>query len=315
MRAFAVDQFGAAGSIHETPIPELGDGEVRVRVHAAGVNAMDPIFTDGGIKDYLEHRFPLVPGIDLSGVVEGVGIGVDSFAAGEEVYGVASKPFVGAGTFAESVVVSAADLAPKPAPLDHASAAAVPHAGLTALAAVEAADLQPGQTVVLVGATGGVGSFVSQLAAGRGATVLAVTSASGFAQARAHGAAETVDYAAGSVVDQLRILHPEGADALIDLHSDSEELARLGEAVRVGGVAVSSRGPAGGAAPVLEGRGVRFISVNRLPASRLPDLTALIESGQLRVPPIKAFALEQTGEAIAEMARGHVRGKLVIALS
>jgi NADPH:quinone reductase-like Zn-dependent oxidoreductase len=312
MRAFAVDEFGATGSIHQLPVPEPAEGEVLVRVHAAGVNVMDPIYTAGWMKDYLEHRFPLVPGIDLSGVVERVGAGVERFAAGDEVYGIVAKPVVGEGTFADSVVAKADGLAPKPASLTHVQAAAVPHIGLTALAAVEASDPQPGQVVVVVGASGGVGSFVTQLAAARGARVVAVASGPGALQAREYGASDAVDYASGDVAEQLRSRHPKGADALIDLHSDAEELARYGEAVRSGGVVVSPRGPAAAAAPALKEHGVRFVSANRLPASRLPDLTALIEGGQLRVPPIKSFPLDETASAIAEMAKGRVRGKLVI---
>ena len=86
MRAFAVDSFGSTGSIHNVPVPKPGEGEVLVRVHAAGVNVMDPIFTGGYIKDYMEHRFPLVPGIDLSGVVESIGPGVTNFVSRDEVY-------------------------------------------------------------------------------------------------------------------------------------------------------------------------------------------------------------------------------------
>jgi NADPH:quinone reductase-like Zn-dependent oxidoreductase len=120
-----------------------------------------------------------VPGVDLAGVVERVGAGVDAFAAGDEVYGVAAKTFVGAGTFADYVAVSTDTIAPKPKSLDFAEAAAVPTAGLTALAAIEAAVPASGQTIVVLGATGGVGSFVTQLASARGATVVAVSAKAG----------------------------------------------------------------------------------------------------------------------------------------
>ena len=177
MKAFAVDSFGATGSVHEVPVPKPGEGEVLVRVHAAGVNVMDPIYTGGYIKDYMEHRFPLVPGIDLSGVVEAIGPGVSSFAAGDDVYGVSAKPFVGEGTFAEYVAAPVSGLARKPTAVSYTEAAALPHAALTALAAVDAADPRAGQVVLLVGAAGGVGSIVSQLAKQHGAKVVAVTSA------------------------------------------------------------------------------------------------------------------------------------------
>jgi NADPH:quinone reductase-like Zn-dependent oxidoreductase len=315
MRAFAVDEFGATGSVHDLPVPDPAPGEVLVQVHGAGVNVMDPIYTTGWLKDYMEHRFPLVPGIDFSGTVERVGPGVDGVDVGDEVYGVAAKPFVGAGTFAEHVTVPSSAAAPKPRSLSHASAAAVPHVGLTALAAVDAADPRPRQVVVVVGATGGVGSFVTQLAAARGATVVAVASGDGMAQAREYGAAETVDYTTGDLVEQLQKRYPNGVDALIDVFSDAKGLARLGAIVRPGGVTVSSRGPAAAAAPELKGRDVRFIGVNRADPARLPELTALLDGGRLRVPPLKTFELDQTGEALAEMAAGHVRGKLVITLA
>jgi NADPH:quinone reductase-like Zn-dependent oxidoreductase len=312
MRAFAVDRFGETGSIRDLPVPTPGEGEVLVRVHAAGVNVMDPMYVAGWLKDYMEHRFPLVAGIDLSGVVEAIGPGVSGFASGDEVYGVSAKPFVGEGTFAEYTVAPASALAPKPAGLSHAEAAAVPHVGLTALAAIDAADPQADQIIVLVGAAGGVGSFTSQLASERGARVVAVTGPQSAPHARSFGAAETVDYSAGDPVEQIKERYPDGVDALIDFHSDADEFARFGSLVRSGGVAVSTRGPAGAAAPELEKRGVRFAPANRVPPERLPEITEALESGLLRVPPVKTYPLEQASDAITEMAAGHVRGKLAI---
>ena len=93
MRAFAIDEFGANGSIHQVPIPEPGAGEVLVAVHAAGVNVMDPLYVAGAMKGHMEHRFPLIPGIDFAGVVERTGPGVDGFAAGDAVTGVSAKRF------------------------------------------------------------------------------------------------------------------------------------------------------------------------------------------------------------------------------
>jgi NADPH2:quinone reductase len=312
MRAFAVDEFGATGSINQLPIPEPGTGEILVAVHAAGVNVMDPLYVAGVMKDYMEHRFPLVPGIDFAGVVERVGPEVERFAAGDDVYGINAKPFVGAGTFAESVVVGVENAAPKPESLDFAEAAAVPHVGLTALAATEEADPQPGQTIVVIGATGGVGSFVTQMAAARGATVVAVTTASGAAQAREYGAAETIDYQATDVPAALRERYPAGVDTIISTYGDVSVVAGVAAALRKGGMVVSPAMRADVAKAALEPLGVTFKSVNRLPASRLPELTALIDGGQLRVPPIRAYPLDATAEALKVMSAGHVRGKLVI---
>ncbi|MEX0626199.1 MAG: NADP-dependent oxidoreductase [Chloroflexota bacterium] len=314
MRAFAVDEFGAPGSIHELSIPDSGPGEILVAVHAAGVNVMDPLYVAGVVKDYMEHRFPLVPGIDFAGVVEGVGAAVERFATGDDVYGINSKPWIGAGTFAESLVVGADGAAPKPESIDYAQAASVPHVGLTALAAIEEADLQPGQTIVVVGATGGVGSFVTQLASARGATVVALTTAAGATQAREYGAAETIDYQAADVAAVLRDRYPDGIDTIISTYGDVEVVAGIAASLRKGGLVVSPAMRADIAKAALEPLGVAFKSANRLPPERLPELTALIDGGQLRVPPITAFPLEATPDALQAMAAGHVRGKLVITI-
>lgn len=314
MRAFAVDEFGAPGSIQQLSIPVPGPGEILVTVHAAGVNVMDPLYVAGVLKDYMEHRFPLVPGIDFAGVVERIGADVERFAAGDGVYGINSKAWVGAGTFAEAVAVGADGAAPMPESIDYAQAAAVPHVGLTALAAVEEADPQPGQTIVVVGATGGVGSFVTQLASARGATVVALTTASGATQAREFGAAETIDYQAGGVTAALNDRYPGGIDTIISTHSDVDVVAGIALALRKGGLVVSPAMRADIAKAALEPLGVAFKSANRLPPSRLPELTALIDGGQLRVPPITAYPLEATPEALRAMAAGHVRGKLVITI-
>ena len=314
MRAFAVDEFGASGSIQQLPIPEPGPGEILVAVHAAGVNVMDPAYVAGLVKDYVEHRFPLVPGIDFAGVVERVGADVERFAAGDDVYGINSKPWVGGGTFAESIVVGADGAAPKPESLDYTEAASVPHVALTALGTIELADPQPGQTIVVIGATGGVGSFVTQLAAARGATVVALTTASGAAQAREYGAAETIDYQAGDVAAALQDRYPDGIDTVISMYGDVDAVAGVAAALRKGGTVVSPAMRADVAKAALEPLGVAFKSANRLPPSRLPELTALIDGGQLRVPPITAYPLEASGDALKMMAAGHVRGKLVITI-
>ena len=312
MRAFALDEFGAPGSIHQLPIPEPAAGEILVAVHAAGVNTMDPLYVAGVLKDYMEHRFPLVPGIDFSGIVERIGLDVDGFAAGDGVYGISARAFVGAGTFADFAVAGVDGVAPKPQSLSFAEAATVPHVGLTALAAVEAADPRPGQTIVVVGATGGVGSFVTQMASARGATVVALATASGASQAREYGAADTIDYQAGDAANVIRERYPDGVDTIISMYGDLEVVAGLAGALRSGGLVVSPALRADAAKAALEPLGVTFTSVNRLPPSRLPELTALIDGGQLRVPPITVYSLESTGNALEAMGAGHVRGKLVI---
>lgn len=277
MRAFAIDEFGAAGSVREIRIPEPGAGEVLVAVHAAGVNPVDAGYASGAYKDYMEHRLPLVPGVDLAGVVEQVGAGVEAFAAGDEVYGVVAKPFVGAGSFADYVVVSADTIARKPESLHLAEAAVVPTAGLTALAAIEALDPASGQTIVVIGATGGVGSFVTQIASARGATVVAVTAKAGSDLARDLGAATTIDYESNDVGAELRARYPEGVDALISTYGDLDTVVAVARAVKPGGMVLSPALRADAATPAFEQLGLIFKSTNRLPPARLPELSALFD--------------------------------------
>ncbi|HEY8870023.1 MAG TPA: NADP-dependent oxidoreductase [Candidatus Limnocylindrales bacterium] len=175
MRAYALDSFGQPGSIHELPKPEPAEGEALIRVRAAGINAFDTGVAMGRAKDYMENRFPLVPGGDAAGFVEALGPNTNGLAVGDEVFGAIDKPFIGEGALAEYVATPVRGLARKPSSVGFAEAAAIPTAGLTALSAIELAKPQPGQTVVILGATGGVGSYATQLAVAAGATVVAVT--------------------------------------------------------------------------------------------------------------------------------------------
>jgi NADPH:quinone reductase-like Zn-dependent oxidoreductase len=313
MRAFAIDRFGERGSVRELAVPEPEAGEVLVRVKAASVNAIDWMVAKGFLKDRVEHRFPLIPGVDVSGVVERVGTGVDGFAAGDVVYGFSMKPFFGAGTFAEFTALPAGGIAPRPSSVDDEGAAALPHTALTAISSVEVVDPQDGQVVLVVGASGGVGSSVTQLAARRGAHVVAVTRAKNAEYVRSLGASETIDYTTGDLLELVRSRHPGGVDAIIDLASDAASLTRLSELVRAGGRVVSSAGAADAAA--LGQRGLQGVNVNRASPDRLTDLTRLIEDRQLRLPAIRVYPLEQAADALAESERRHVRGKLVLTVS
>jgi NADPH2:quinone reductase len=152
-------------------IPEPGEGEVRVRVHAASVNGFDTAVANGYLKDLMEHRFPVVLGKDFAGTVDAVGPGVSDYQVGDRVFGVVTKPYLGDGSFAEYVTVATAvGIAKLPESIDFTEGATLGLAGATALASVNAAELQPGQTVLIAGATGGVGNQAIQLAAKAGAT-------------------------------------------------------------------------------------------------------------------------------------------------
>src|SRR5437763_1136050 len=221
MRAFALTDFGATPEIVDIPLPEPTEGEVRVRVHAASVNGFDLSVASSRLKDMMEHRFPVVLGKDFAGTVDAVGAGVTDYQVGDRVFGVVAKPYLGDGSFAEYVTVpTAVGLAKLPESIDFTEGAALGVAGAAALQAVDAAEIQTGQRVLVVGATGGVGNQVVQLAAKAGARVLATAATdSGRALVSKLGAATTIDHT-GDVLAAVRREHPEGVDAVIHLAGD-----------------------------------------------------------------------------------------------
>lgn len=312
MRAFAIDQFGDPGSVHDLPTPAPADGEILVRVRAAGLNGRDAGVAAGYMKDYMEHRFPLVPGSDASGLVESVGSGVDGLAAGDEVIVDARKPFVGAGTVADFVVVRADAAVRKPATIDHAQAAALPLAGLAALAAVEALDPQSAETIVIIGATGGVGSFATQLIVGRGARVIAVTRPEHADYARSLGAIDAIDYTTGDTLEQIRSRHGGDLGAILDFSGDKDLVNSLAVLLRSGGRVVSTAG--GADVEGLAQQGITGSAANAGGADRLGELIRLVADGTIRAPKVTTFSLSDAAEALGQQATRHVDGKLVILL-
>ncbi|BDT93654.1 MULTISPECIES: NADP-dependent oxidoreductase [Nocardia] len=241
MRAIVVRKFGATPELAEMPMPEPGPGAVRVQLQAAGVNPFDAKLADGILDGKLPHDFPMILGVDGAGTVATIGAGVSRFAVGDRVVGKFLTPPVGHGSFAEyAVLPEGGTLVPIPPGVPTVAAAALPTAGVTAQDLVDATHIQPGQTVLIVGATGGVGSFLVQLANIAGAHVIATARGGSADQMTRLGAAETVDYTAGPVRDQVAAAHPDGIDVLFDLVSPPEALAELTTLVRDGGTVYST---------------------------------------------------------------------------
>jgi NADPH:quinone reductase len=331
MRAVAVAHFGGTPELMEVPTPEAGPGEVLVRVEAASVNPTDWRMAAGEFERQYPHTFPLVLGVDAAGRVEALGDGVERFAVGDAVYGQFFRPPLGNGTFAEYVAVPERMTtgAIGPAPMGYAAsyAAALPTVGMTALGLLDAVGLRAGQTVLVVGATGGVGSTVVQLAALRDAEVIGTSRSDAAKWIRELGASETVDHAAGSVVDRVRAMRPDGIDAVVDLASDTETFADLVELVRDGGAAVSL---VFGATPKLL-ESPRVAAVNYTlprprpgdPADVMPEpskiqlltrLTTIIETGGVRNPIQAEIRLADAPAAVARNRSGRSRGKTVVRL-
>jgi NADPH:quinone reductase len=309
MRAFAIDAFGQPGSIHELPDPEPAEGQVRVRVAAASLNPFDTAVLQGYLKDMMEHRFPLIPASDFAGTVDALGPKAEGYSVGDQVFGILGKMYLGGGTLAELTTASTSTIAKRPGSLGEVEAAAIPLAGVSALMCVDAVDPQPKDAVVIVGASGGIGSYAVQLAAVRDAHVIAVTSTANVEYVKGLGADEIIDRTAGDVLAALRAKHSGGVAAIIDTGNDAPSLAHLSDAVRKGGTIVSMKGAA--AIEDLEKRGIKGVNLRtEVTAQRLETLAALAVDGKLKAPRIRTFPLEQAGEALKLL--GQTGGKIVV---
>jgi NADPH:quinone reductase len=313
MRAYAIDRFGEPGTVREMPNPTAGAGDVVIRVHAASINPMDAFIISGASQGWKEHRLPLVPGLDAAGVVEHVGASVTELKTGDEVIAnVSDLPFFGAGTFAERVAAPAGSVALKPARLSFDEASTLPLAGLTALAAIEALDPLKDKVVLVIGATGAVGSFFVQLAAKRGASVVALARPSNVDYARNLGAAEVIDHTADPVA-AIRSARPDGIDAIADFTGNQTLLGGVSTLLKPGGVIAST------AARQLDtaayaARDITVIAANRLPMDRLTDLTRAVEVDGIRPPAIERHPLADAAAALARVGQRHNRGKVVLTI-
>jgi NADPH:quinone reductase-like Zn-dependent oxidoreductase len=255
------------------------------------------------------HELPVLLGRDYAGVIEQVGADVTGYAAGDAVFGFVpgTSPAVHDGAWAELIVVSQDRVAHLPDGVDLAQAGAAPLAAVTALAIHDALGLSQGDTVLMIGANGGVGTIAVQLATAAGATVVAPGLPEDHDYLRGLGAAEVLDRN-GDMAAQVRERHPEGVDALADFASRSpDQLNTYATLVREGGRIASSAGAAG------EGPG--RTNVMAAPAAATLDrLGGLLADGTLRVPIQASYPLAQVDQAIKTLGGQHTQGKLAITL-
>ncbi|GAA2219801.1 NADP-dependent oxidoreductase [Micromonospora olivasterospora] len=314
MRAVAVANYSAQPTIMELPDPRAGHGEVLVGIRAAGVNPIDLSIANGEwAARGADARFPLIMGIDMAGVVEAAGEHVTRFAPGDAVFGQLFLPPLGStGTYAEQVAVpEEANLARVPPGMDLETAAALPTAGGTALNIADGLGPLPGETVLVVGAAGGVGSFLTQLLAASGARVLTVARADAADRLRAYGAAENFDRAAVSVPDAVGAACPDGIGVLVDLASEAPAFAELATLVRVGGTALSTRYAAD--VDDLAEYGISGINfrVNMTP-DLLARLADAVVTGQVAGPPIRTVRLDDVPSLLGRPSVGAAGDKIVV---
>ncbi|MFI6326141.1 NADP-dependent oxidoreductase [Nonomuraea sp. NPDC050556] len=311
MRAITVSGFGATPELTDQPTPTPGPGQVLVRMRAAGFNPFDLKIVDGALKDAVEHRFPLVMGVDGAGVVEAVGSGVSRFKAGDNVYGQFSDPAHGMGSYAEYAVASEdGALSRMPEGMIFSQAAGVPTSTMTAYNLVETARVDEGQTVLVVGATGGVGQSATQFAANRGARVIATARDAQAAMMHDLGAAETIDYTQGAVPSQVLAVHQGGIDTIIDLVTPPGGIDALANLLKPGGLIISSIWSVNGdALAARELRGLNF--ENTASGELLATLADLIDGGKLKVHLESEPTLAEAPAVLEKVKNGGARGKTV----
>jgi NADPH:quinone reductase-like Zn-dependent oxidoreductase len=305
MRAITYSRFGSADVLEltEQPDPHIGPDTLVVRVRAASVNPVDWKIREGRLQGLIDTQFPAIPGWDVAGVVEQVGLDTTEFQVGDEVYGYVRKDTVQGGTFAELVAAPVRTLARKPSSLSFEEAAAVPLAGLTAYEAIRRAGVKDGQTVLVHAAAGGVGAFGVQIARALGARVIGTASEANHEFLRGLGA-EPVTYGYG-LADRVRALAPDGVDVVLDFVGGGA-VAAGAEILADGGTIASIADPT-----ARTEHGGHYIWV-RPSVAGLDALTALFDAGKLSVELAQVFDLADAADAHRASETGHTRGKVVV---
>jgi NADPH:quinone reductase-like Zn-dependent oxidoreductase len=334
MKAIRLHEFGGPEVLRydEIPRPEPRSDELLVRALAVGINPPDWYLRDGWKSLPPEWRppvpLPVIPGSDVSGIVEAVGADVPGFSVGDEVFGMVRFPsFGGEGAaYAEYVAAPASDLTRKPAGIDHVQAAGAPMAGLTAwqflielghnhpnpLQATQHRPpvLGPDTTVLINGAAGGVGHFAVQLARWKSARVIAVASARHEAFLRALGVDQFIDYAKSRPEDTV-----QGVDLVLDAVG-GPSTGRFLRTLKRGGALypVFPLGFSGAEEAAKQGFTVSATQV-RSNGAQLAALGRLLDSGTVRVGIDSTFPLEDARKAHERAARGHIQGKIVLTIA
>ncbi len=310
MQAAAYDEFGGADKIKISTldIPEVKEGEVLIRIKAAGVNPVDSVVREGYLSSFIPVVFPAIPGWDVAGVVEERGFSARRFNVGDEVYAYARRPTVQYGTFAEYLVLPESYLAHRPRTISWEEAAGIPLVGLTAYQSLyDAGNLQENQTVLILGASGGVGSLGIQLAKARGARVIGVASQKNHRFMQELGADHTLDYQNTNLGEEVKQIYPAGVNLIFDCAS-GETLQQSLSALKPTGKLVSILNQGQDLDPAIQFQYV-FVEPN---ARQLEHLRDLAETGKLRVHVSQTFPLAAAKEALQQIETHHTTGKIVI---
>jgi NADPH:quinone reductase-like Zn-dependent oxidoreductase len=306
MKAIVIHQYGKPDVLkyEDAPLPEPKESQILVRVIAAGVNPVDGAARSEKYAKFFGIRLPFIPGYDIAGVVEKTGAKVTKFKAGDSVYA-----YIGLGEgggYAQYAVVTEEEASPKPKSITYESAAAAPVVALTAWQAlIDTAKLSAGQTVLIHGGSGGVGSFAIQIAKARGAKVIATASTANQDFLKQLGADVAIDYTKQKFEDVAK-----GVDVVLD-SVGKDTLARSYGIVKKGGFVVTLVARIDEAE--LTKHGIRGASLSVKPDSNeLAEIGKLIDEGKIKVVVSQTFPLSEAMKAQEQVATGHTRGKIVL---
>ncbi len=304
--AIQVYAYGNADQLKLEQIarPEPQAGEVLVRVHAAGVNPVDWKIRSGAMKDFIQQKFPYVPGADLAGVIEEVGSSVTAFQVGQEVFGRSSQ-----GSYTQYGLAPATSLALKPKSLSFEEAATIPVGATTAWQGLfDHGNLQAGQRVLVLGGAGGVGLFAVQFARWKGAHVISTASTRNVDFVRSLGAETVVDYTKTSVVDEVH-----DVDLVFDTVGSSA-LNGVWPTLKRGGTLITIAGqPDEARAKELDVHAGRFSA--QVSSELLSTFTQLIDEGHVKTIVGTTFPLSEAVQAQELSQSGHGRGRIVLQVS
>ena len=303
-KAVRYDEFGGIDVLRvdevERPVP--GDGQVLVRVKAAGINPSEAAIRTGAVKELFPSTFPSGQGSDLAGVIEEVGAGIDGFSPGDEVIGFSNKR----ASQAELVLVEAGDLTRKPENVSWEVAGSLYVVGVTAWGAVHSVEPKEGETVVISAAAGGVGSLAVQLARRTGATVIGLASENNHEWLSSHGVIP-IAYGDG-VADRIRATAPDGVDAFIDTYGNGYVDLALALGVATERIDTIADFAAAAKHGVKTDGGAQAGSG----AEVLAELARLLADGHLDLPIANVYPLTQVREAYTELEQRHTHGKIVL---
>jgi NADPH:quinone reductase-like Zn-dependent oxidoreductase len=301
MKAIQIDQYGGEELLHvvELPKPQAGKNQVVVRVIAATFNPIDAKLTSGSMRQIVPLQFPFVPGADFSGVVDSVGEGVNEYKPGDEVFGDSGR-----GAYAEYVAIDADKIAPKPKKLSHEEAASLALVAQTAFEMVDRANVQEGQTVLIQGAGGAVGSIAVQETHRCGAIVIATATSSSFARLKEYGADRVIDYKTERFEDYAR-----NVDAVLDaVGGDVQQ--RSFSVLKPGGVLIAITQP-----PSQEEAAKHQVKASMFStegtSARLRKIAQLADAGEIKPYIGRTYPLADVAKAWRDARSGKVEGKLV----